>query len=84
MEIHSSARKHGYGNQAILHAIRHAVTIVDLEPDADPPWILAIGPDHSGNLFEVIWLDVDKGSQLVIHAMALRPLFHHLLPQHEE
>ena len=84
MEIHSSARKHGYGNQAILHAVRHAVTNVDLEPDADPPRILVIGPDHSGNMLEVIWFDVDKGSQLVIHAMALRPLFHHLLSQHEE
>lgn len=84
MEIHSAARKHGHDNQAILHAIRHAVTIVDLEPNADPPRILAIGPDHSGNLLEVIWLDLDAGSQLVIHAMALRPLFHHLLPQHEE
>lgn len=84
MEIHSAARKHGYGDQTIIHAIRHAVTIVDLEPEADPPRILAIGPDHAGNLLEIIWLDIDTGSQLVIHAMTLRPLFHHLLPQLEE
>ncbi|MDE0236252.1 MAG: hypothetical protein OXN95_03385 [bacterium] len=84
MEIHSAARKHGYSDQAILHAIRYAVTIVDLEPDTDPPRTLAIGPDQHGNLLEVIWLDLDAGSQLVIHAMALRPLFHHLLPQLED
>ena len=83
MDIHGAARKHGYDDQTILHAIRHAVTVVDLEPNADPPRVLAIGPDYSGNMLEIIWLEIDAGSRIVIHAMALRPLFHHLLPQHE-
>ena len=80
MEIHRSAYKHGLGDAEILHAIRHAVTVVDLEPEADPPKVLAIGPDAAGNLLEIIWLELAGESQIVIHAMALRPVFWDLLP----
>jgi hypothetical protein len=57
--------------------------VVDLDPDADPPKVLAIGPDLAGNLLEVIWLELDDARDLVIHAMTLRPTFFELLP-HEE
>ena len=80
MEIHRSAYKHGLGDEEILHAIRHAVTVVDLEPEADPPKVLVIGPDPAGNLLEIIWLELAGESQIVIHAMALRPVFWDLLP----
>lgn len=80
MEIHRSAYKHGLGDEEILHAIRHAVTVVDLEPEADPPKVLAIGPDAAGNLLEIIWLELAGESQIVIHAMFLRPVFWGLLP----
>ena len=65
------------------HAIEHAIVIVDLEPDADPPKVLAIGPDPAGNLLEIIWLDL-ADTELVIHAMALRPTFYDLLPTGED
>ena len=58
MEIHDSAHKHGIEDNAITHALDHAITVVDLEPDADPPKGLAIGPDQAGNLLEVIWLEL--------------------------
>ena len=45
MEFHRSAFKHGHGEPVILHAIEHALVIVDLDPDSDPPKVLAIGPD---------------------------------------
>lgn len=80
MEIHESAHKHGIGDDAIAHALAHAITVVDLEPDADPPKGLAIGPDQAGNLLEVIWLELSDDVQLVIHAIALRPTFYDLLP----
>ncbi|WKZ81915.1 MAG: hypothetical protein QY307_07370 [Acidimicrobiia bacterium] len=80
MEIHSSANRHGIDDDAIMHAIAHAVTFVNLEPDADPPKGLAIGPDQAGNLLEVVWLEISDDVQLVIHAMALRPTFYNLLP----
>ncbi|MFN3217904.1 MAG: hypothetical protein ACE367_15525 [Acidimicrobiales bacterium] len=79
MEFHGSAFKHGFDEVAIMHAIDHALVEVDLDPDADPPKLLAIGPDLAGNLIEVIWLELD-GTGLVIHAMTLRSTFHDLLP----
>ncbi len=81
MEIHESARRHGVEAAAILHAIDHAITVVDLEPDADPPKVLGIGPDRAGNLLEIIWLELEADVNLVIHAMPLRPAFYDLLPQ---
>jgi hypothetical protein len=83
VEIHRSAHKHGINDTAIRHALDHAITVFDLEPDADPPKGLAIGPDPAGNLLEIIWLEL-KEINLVIHAMALRPQFYDLLPQSPE
>ncbi|MGH8923956.1 MAG: hypothetical protein ACRDWA_04835 [Acidimicrobiia bacterium] len=48
MEIHRSARKHGITDEVILHALAHAITVIDLEPDADPPKGLAIGRESAG------------------------------------
>jgi hypothetical protein len=84
VEIHRSARKHGISDAAIVHALDNAVTVIDIEPDADPPNVLAIGPDHAGNLLEIIWLDLADDVNLVIHALPLRPAFHDLLPQTRE
>jgi len=36
--------------ESILHAVENAIVVVDLDPDADPPRVLAIGPDPAGNL----------------------------------
>ncbi|MGZ8756197.1 MAG: hypothetical protein ACXW15_13530 [Acidimicrobiia bacterium] len=83
MEFHRSAYKHGIEADTILHALDHALTVIDLEPDADPPKVLAIGPDPAGNL-EVIWLELAEDVNLVIHAMPLRPTFYNLLPQTTE
>jgi len=84
VEIHRSASKHGVSDATILHALDHAVTVIDLEPDAEPPKVLAIGPDHAGNLLEISWLELADGVNLVIHAMSLRPTFYNLLPQTRE
>ncbi len=84
MEIHRSARKHGIADATIRHALNHAITVIDLEPDADPPKVLAIGPDRAGNLLEIIWLELADDVNLVIHAMPLRPTFYDLLPRMRE
>lgn len=83
MRFHLSAFKHGYGEEAILHAVHHAIVVVDLDPDTDPPKVLTIGPDRAGNLLEVIWLDL-ADTELVIHAMELRATFYDLLPTGED
>lgn len=79
VEIHHTARRHGIDDETIRHALSHALTIIDLEPDADPPKVLAIGPDHAGNLLEIVWLELADGFELVIHAMPLRQTFYALL-----
>lgn len=48
--MHRSARKHRVLDDAIGHAVQHAMVVLGLEPDADPPRVLAIGPDAVGNL----------------------------------
>ena len=84
MEIRRSARKHGVDDETIADAVDHAIVVVDLEPDADPPRALAIGPDRAGNLLEIIWLEFENGPAIVIHAMALRRAFYSLLPTGED
>lgn len=84
MEVHRSARKHGVSDGAILRAVNHTLVVVDLEPDADPPRVLAIGPDEAGNLLEIIWLEFPDRAPIVIHAMPLRRTFYDLLPRGED
>jgi hypothetical protein len=81
VEIHRSARKHNVADVSILHAVRNSLAVIDLEPEADPPKVLAIGPDPAGNLLEVIWLELADDIDLVIHAMPLRPKFYDLLAE---
>ena len=83
MEIHRSAFKHGVDIDAIEHAVDHAVVIINLESDSDPPRVLAIGPNLSGIMLEIIWLELAEDRLMVIHAMALRPTFCDLLPPGE-
>jgi hypothetical protein len=84
VQFHRSAFKHGYDKVAILHAVEHALSFVDLDADSDPPKVLAIGAGPSGQLLEVIWLELGGGVDLVIHAMPLRRKFYDLLPAVEE
>lgn len=80
MEVHRSARRHGIEDDDIHHAAAHALVVVDLDPDGDPPKQLAIGPDRSGNLLEVIVLALADDELLAVHAMPLRKRYYALLP----
>ena len=71
-------------DDAIGHAVEHALVVVDLGPDADPPRVLAIGPDAAGNLLEIIWLEFPDRTTIVIHAMPLRRTLYDLLPSGED
>lgn len=84
MEIHRSARRHGVDDHDIHHAIGHPVVVADIDPDANPPRVLAIGPDRAGNLLEVVLLALAGGRLLVIHAMPLRRKYRGLLPGHHD
>src|SRR3546814_13690217 len=52
VEIHRSARRHGVSDADILHPVDHPLVVVDVDPDADPPKVLVIGPDLSSNLLD--------------------------------
>ena len=60
------------------------MTLADSDPDSDPPKVLIIGPDESGDLLELIALVLGGDGLLIIHAMRLRPQFFPLLPDPTE
>lgn len=68
----------------MAHAADHPLVVVDLDPDADPPKVLVVGPARTGNLLEVIVLELADDRLMAIHAMPLRPTFYDLLPRGEE
>jgi hypothetical protein len=76
VEIHPSARKHGIADKDIEHAMRHALAIDDQDDDSR----LYLGPSRSADLLEVVTIVRDDGSELVIHAMKMRPRYRPLLP----
>lgn len=76
MEIHSSARKHGVGDEDIEHAIDNVMSIDDQDDDSR----LYLGPARNADLLEVVTIVRDDGSELVIHAMKMRPKYRRLLP----
>lgn len=59
----------------IEHAVRNAMAIDELEDDI----CLYLGPGRDGSLLEVITL-AKEDSDVVIHAMAMRPKYRRLLP----
>jgi hypothetical protein len=81
VEFHRSAARHGIAANEVLHAIENAIVVIDMDPDADPPKVLVIGPRSDGQLLEVIFLTLAYDRDLVIHAMPLRTAFHNLLPE---
>ena len=68
MEIYASARKHGIGDDDILHAVDQAL----VAGEQDDGKVLYIGPDRAGNLLEVVSIARDDGTEIVIHAMKIR------------
>ena len=69
VDIHRSARRHHVADEDIAHGYEHAVTWVELGDD--PPRYLVAGPDRSGNLLELVVIEV-RETAMVIHAMTLR------------
>jgi hypothetical protein len=76
VEIHSSARKHGVGDEDIEHAIENAMSVDDQDDDTR----LYLGPARSTELLEVLTIVRDGESELVIHAMKMRAKYRRLLP----
>jgi hypothetical protein len=69
VEIWLSARRHGVGEEDIVHAFENSITW--LEVDDDPFRYLLAGPDRSGNLIDLV-IVATEDVELLIHAMPLR------------
>ncbi len=76
MDVHPSAFKHGIAEEDIEHAIRQAMVIEDMEEDTR----LYLGPSRSADMLELVAIVRDDGTELVIHAMPMRPKYRRLLP----
>ena len=77
MEIRQQAHKHGVPSADILHAWRNAVRLAVIEYEGEER-ILAIGPDRSGALLELVAVPAGTPTR-IIHADRLRPKFYDLL-----
>ena len=75
VEIYASARKHGIGDDGILHAVDQALVAGEQEDGK----VLSMGPDRAGNLLEVVSVARDDGTEIVIHAMKMRPAYEQFL-----
>lgn len=81
MEVHDSARKHGVADADIAHAITHHLSAGAVSEHEGPPWrVLYLGPDRAANLLEVVVVERDDGTELVIHAMRMRKGYEAYLP----
>lgn len=67
MKIAASARRHGVSDEAISHAVAHAIRVVETD-DA----LFIIGADASGRMLELVGRPSDAGDLVVFHAMPLR------------
>lgn len=67
--ILQSARKHGVGDDDMLHAYRNPIRVFDVDDMA-----MLIGPDQAARLLE-IGVASAEGIDFIVHAMAARPRF---------
>lgn len=79
MRIRNSALRHGITVEDIEHAWEFAVGDLPFDPSHDPPKRLRLGPDHAGNLLELVYLEDDRTDGTIIHAMRLRTSLNHYL-----
>ena len=63
-------------DEDIEHAIDNVMSIDDQDDDTR----LYLGPARNVDLLEVVTIIRDDGSELVIHAMKMRPKYRRLLP----
>jgi hypothetical protein len=83
LRVRASALKHGFSIEDISHAIDMALFAREIDPDNDPPKLLFIGPDHAGNLLEVIGGEMADDVLLIWHADACGSKYLKLLPKRE-
>ena len=79
LQIHETALKHGISELDIHHVCANSSDIFELDQESYEIKILIIGADSAGNLLEVIGLEINNQSLLIIHAMKIRKSMMNLL-----
>jgi hypothetical protein len=81
VEIAHSALRHqgqdGFEDADVLHATENALYAA--VPAEDPDKVLYLDPDRSARPLEIVTAVREDGSELVIHAMKMRPSYQALL-----
>ena len=67
--ILASARKHGIGDEAMLHAYRNPIRVFVTDD-----LVMLIGADSAGRVLEV-GVAIANGIEFIVHAMPARPKF---------
>lgn len=80
LRVAESALKHGCSIEEISHAYDLYMFEGVIDDGADPPKILTIGPDSTGNLLELVGGRQPDGDHLIWHAMRCRQRYLNLLP----
>jgi hypothetical protein len=79
VDVHDSARKHGFSDDDIVLAGTEFLIAYALD-EGPPSKELRLGFDSSGRLLEIIVLLLEDGTELAIHAMKCRTKYFDLLP----
>jgi uncharacterized DUF497 family protein len=78
-----SATKHHISHAASAHVVRNPVAVLREPPpqrEADAAdRVVFLGADQTGALLEVMAVELDDDTLLVIHAMPMRAKYHHYL-----
>jgi hypothetical protein len=76
VRIGEPARNHGIADADMQHAVRNAMSRVEMDGDL----VMMIGPSESGTLLEVGVLGYGGDDPVILHAMRLRQTFFRFLP----
>lgn len=65
------------------HTVAHHLHELELDENDDedevPSRVLYLGPDRAGNLLEIVTIERDDGTELIIHAMKMQRRYGRLL-----
>jgi hypothetical protein len=61
VDIYPSAQRHGVADEAIRPAVAYNVYAGEVSEDEPPTRVLYLGPDHAGNMLEIVVIERDDG-----------------------
>jgi hypothetical protein len=82
IEFAHSAGKHGISRERSRYVVEHAVYVFTVaaavDPQSEADRLLFVGDDQQGVPLEIMGIELDDGSLLIIHAMKMRRAYRQL------